>query len=207
MIYQCECPFTTSERADFIDHLLEVFDPGPSDLGTDGQAHAELAGPEKRMCSCGFAAPNWPAMDAHLLAAFVTPNGIGTDGGKHSTALPAVCDSTQIHYGNAVEDGSQTRGWLVGHFIGQEHGIRSSRDVEIKWGIHPAGDKRPEWTTVEHRSTIVVLLDGKFRIDLRSGSVMLERRGDYVMWGPGTDHSWEAVSDSTVLTVRWPSLA
>jgi quercetin dioxygenase-like cupin family protein len=52
-----------------------------------------------------------------------------------------------------------------------------------------------------------VLLDGKFRIDLRSGSVMLERRGDYVMWGPGTDHSWEAVSDSTVLTVRWPSLA
>jgi hypothetical protein len=90
MIYQCECLFKTSERADFIDHLLEVFDPGPSDLGTDGQAHTEMAGPGKRMCSCGFTAPNWPAaMDAHLLAAFVTPNGIGTDGKKHATALPA----------------------------------------------------------------------------------------------------------------------
>ncbi len=89
MSYQCECLFTTSEKVDLVDHLLEVFDPGLSDLGTDGQVHAELTGPAKRMCSCGFAAPNWPAMDAHLLAAFVTPSGVGADGGKHSIALPA----------------------------------------------------------------------------------------------------------------------
>jgi hypothetical protein len=25
------------------------------------------------------------------------------------------------------------------------------------------------------------------------------------MWGPGVDHSWEALEDSVVLTVRWPS--
>jgi hypothetical protein len=89
MSYQCECLFTTSEENDLIDHLLEAFDPGPTDLGTDGQAHAELAGPGKRACSCGYAAPDLPAMDAHLLAAFVTPGGTGTDGRKHSTALPA----------------------------------------------------------------------------------------------------------------------
>lgn len=88
MVYQCECLFTASEADDFMDHLLEVFDPGPSDLGTDGQAHAELTGPGKRACSCGFAAPNWPAMDAHLLAAFVTPDRIGTDGRKHASSLP-----------------------------------------------------------------------------------------------------------------------
>jgi len=25
-----------------------------------------------------------------------------------------------------------------------------------------------------------------------------------VMWGPGVDHSWEALEESTVLAVRWP---
>lgn len=94
MSYQCECGYAAEDKdvpakVDFIDHLLEAFDPGTSDLGTDGQAHAELTGPEERACSCGFVAPDWPAMDAHLLAAFVTPDGTGADGRKHSTALPA----------------------------------------------------------------------------------------------------------------------
>ncbi len=25
------------------------------------------------------------------------------------------------------------------------------------------------------------------------------------MWGSGIDHSWTALADSTMLTVRWPS--
>lgn len=24
-------------------------------------------------------------------------------------------------------------------------------------------------------------------------------------WGPGTDHSWEVLTDAVVVTVRWPS--
>jgi quercetin dioxygenase-like cupin family protein len=36
-------------------------------------------------------------------------------------------------------------------------------------------------------------------------SVTLQRQGDYVVWGKGTDHSWQAEDDSTVITVRWPS--
>src|SRR2546427_161524 len=34
----------------------------------------------------------------------------------------------------------------------------------------------------------------------------LERPGDYVVWGPGIDHIWQAEADSVVITVRWPSL-
>ena len=30
-------------------------------------------------------------------------------------------------------------------------------------------------------------------------------QGDYAVWGPGIDHSWEALADSVVITVRWPS--
>ena len=52
---------------------------------------------------------------------------------------------------------------------------------------------------------MVLLVDGNFRIDLTEGSVTLERQGDYAVWGPGIDHSWEALSPSVVVTVRWPS--
>jgi quercetin dioxygenase-like cupin family protein len=36
--------------------------------------------------------------------------------------------------------------------------------------------------------------------------VPLTRPGDYVVWGPGVDHSWRAEQDAVVLTVRWPSV-
>jgi hypothetical protein len=107
--------------------------------------------------------------------------------------------------GNAAEDGKDTRGWLVGHFIDPSQGVRSSKDVEVKWGIHPSGEKRPEWTSDDQRTTLVMLIEGRFRVDLPKGGKTMTRQGDYVMWGPGIDHSWEALEASVVLTVRWPS--
>lgn len=107
--------------------------------------------------------------------------------------------------GDAAEDSRETRGWLLGHFINPSEGVRSSKDVEVKWGIHPSGDKRAGWTAGEQRTTIVLLVQGIFRIDLTGASITLRKLGDYVVWGPGIDHSWEALADSIVLTVRWPS--
>ena len=109
------------------------------------------------------------------------------------------------HSGNAEEDGRDTRGWILGHFIDPAEGVRSNKDVEVKWGIHPVGDKRAEWTADDQRTTLVILVSGKFRIDLTEVSVPLERQGDYAVWGPGIDHSWEAITESVVITVRWPS--
>jgi quercetin dioxygenase-like cupin family protein len=109
------------------------------------------------------------------------------------------------HSGNAEEDGRDQRGWILGHFIDPAEGVRSSKDVEIKWGIHPVGDKRAEWTADDQRTTLVFHVSGKFRIDLTEGSFTLERKGDYLVWGPGIDHSWEAVTEAVVVTVRWPS--
>jgi hypothetical protein len=113
--------------------------------------------------------------------------------------------SARWYSGNAAEDGRGTRGWLLGHFIDPAQGVRSSKDVEVKWGIHPAGDERPEWTSGDQRTTLVLLVQGNFRVDLTEASITLARQGDYVVWGPGIDHSWRALSDSTVITVRWPS--
>ena len=108
-------------------------------------------------------------------------------------------------HGNAAEDTKSTRGWLLGHFIDPSEGPRSTKDLEVKWGVHPAGDQRPEWTADDQRTTLLLLVEGEFRIDLTEGSKVLSEQGDYAVWGPGIDHSWEALSDSIVITVRWPS--
>ena len=108
---------------------------------------------------------------------------------------------TDIYSGNAVVDGRDTRGWIVGSFIPE--GIRHSDNVEIKWGTHTAGEARDTWVTGEQRTTVCVLISGKFVMQFRDQNVILETAGDYVMWGEGTDHKWQAQADSVVLTVRW----
>jgi hypothetical protein len=64
------------------------------------------------------------------------------------------------HSGNAAEDGRKTRGWILGHFIDPSQGVRSSNDVEVKWGIHPAGEKRHAWTADDQRTTLVLMVQG-----------------------------------------------
>lgn len=113
--------------------------------------------------------------------------------------------SENWHSGNAAEDSRETRGWIIGHFIDPPQGVRSTTDVEVKWGIHPAGERRHEWTADDQRTTLVLLVEGNFRVDLTETTITLEKQGDYAAWGPGIDHSWEAISESVVVTVRWPS--
>jgi hypothetical protein len=112
--------------------------------------------------------------------------------------------SSAWYAGNANDDATDHRGWLVGHFM-SDGDLRQTKDVEIKWGIHPAGDNREAWQGEEYRTTVLVLISGRFRIRLSEGEQVLERQGDYVMWGPGIGHSWHAEHDSVVVTVRWPS--
>ena len=110
------------------------------------------------------------------------------------------------YFGNASDDGDKNRGWLLGHFIDPAEGVRSTTDLEVKWGVHPSGQQRPEWTADDKRTTLLLLVSGRFRLDLTVDSFTLARQGDYVMWGPGIDHSWQAEEASVVITIRWPSL-
>lgn len=107
--------------------------------------------------------------------------------------------------GNANDDSANTHGWLVGHFVDPSQGIRATEDIEVKWACHPAGDKRSQWASGDHRTTLVILVSGEFRVDVTGGTKTMNRQGDYVMWGPGIAHSWEALAESVVTTVRWPS--
>jgi hypothetical protein len=109
------------------------------------------------------------------------------------------------HSGRAPRDGADYGGWLVGHFRPPAKGPRSTRDLEVKWFEHPAGDRRAAPVTAETRTTLVLLVDGRFRLRLGADEVVLAERGDYAVWGPGVGHTWEAEERSTVITVRWPS--
>lgn len=111
-----------------------------------------------------------------------------------------------VYVGNAAVDAAGDRGWLLGHF--KPYGdARHSDDVEIKWGVHPRGDQRAEWVSGEKRTALLVLISGRFRVELPGRSVLLANQGDYVVWGRGVDHSWYAEEESVVMTVRWPSVA
>jgi hypothetical protein len=111
-----------------------------------------------------------------------------------------------VYVGKAGKDAALDRGWLLGHF--KEAGDpRHSEAVEIKWGVHPVGDRRLEWVRGEERTALLVLISGRFRLEFPQGDVVLEEQGDYVVWGHGVDHSWCAEEESVVLTVRWPSVA
>jgi hypothetical protein len=110
--------------------------------------------------------------------------------------------------GNATVDGSgDTRGWILGHFLTDAAGPRRSEQVEIKWGVHASGDRRPRAAASREATTFSILVSGRFRVLFPDSDVLLARPGDYVLWGPGMPHRWQAEADSVVLTVRWPSKA
>lgn len=51
--------------------------------------------------------------------------------------------SSQIILGNAQTDGMLRNGWFIGHFVDDDP-VRYSTDVEVKWGVHAAGESRSQ---------------------------------------------------------------
>ncbi|HEU4751609.1 MAG TPA: signal peptidase I [Armatimonadota bacterium] len=111
--------------------------------------------------------------------------------------------------GNAARDGDRYRGWLIGHFV-EGDPLRRREDVEVKWLFHPAGDREPRgWVANRSATSLSILVHGEFRIGLRTDgeerSLHLTAPGDYALWEPGVEHTWEALTDAVVLTIRTPS--
>ena len=115
-----------------------------------------------------------------------------------------------FYFGNAAADQVRRTGWFVGQFVPPELGLRRQTDVELKWGVHPDGDKRPQPWANQNATTISVLVEGSLRvtfyIDGTEQEVLLRTKGDYVAYGPEVVHSWEAVGETIVLSIRFPSV-
>jgi quercetin dioxygenase-like cupin family protein len=105
--------------------------------------------------------------------------------------------------GNAAMDSIQRRGWFVGAFITPTDDPRSTSAVEVKWGVHVAGDRRSQWAEPSDSATLSILVSGCFWLQFPDREVRLATQGDYVLWLPEVAHSWWAEADSVILTVRW----
>jgi hypothetical protein len=109
-----------------------------------------------------------------------------------------------IYVGSASADAPANRGWLLGHFM-PDGDIKHSNEVEVKWGVHPPGDRRAEWVTGETRTALILLVSGRFRIEFPHRSVLLAEQGDYVVF-ERVEHSWYAEEASVIVGIRWPSI-
>jgi hypothetical protein len=134
----------------------------------------------------------------------------------------------EIEIGNAWESRSpnipQTN-WIVGTFPtipdtslrymrqsndAQKIAGQTAKDVSMKWFAHSTKDPL-EWGNSKPSSkgrTMSILVDsGEMKLSfIKEGqefSVTLDTPGDFAVWGPGLDHSWEPIRNSTVLTLRW----
>ena len=72
-----------------------------------------------------------------------------------------------FYFGNAATDAKEHRGWVIGQFM-EDGDVRQTDGVEIKWGVHSAGEERADWQGDETRITVLLLVKGRFRLDLRS---------------------------------------
>jgi hypothetical protein len=93
--FHCSCGFAIDDAESFADHLGWVFDPY-DDIGTDGNAHAEVASGNLsgHLCTCGFATVDTAEFNDHLLIVVIPPDAIGIDGDRHApteTATPIKC--------------------------------------------------------------------------------------------------------------------
>ena len=89
-------------------------------------------------------------------------------------------------------------------------GLRQSSIVEVKWGVHPAGETRPEWAPCSNKSSLSLLVRGRFLARFRNPNnpnavkeLRLVREGDYVIWGTDLEHTWVVEEDCVIFTVRW----
>lgn len=120
-------------------------------------------------------------------------------------------DANIFHTGNATLDSVRGTGWFVGQFVPPSSGLRHQTGVELKWGIHKRGESRPGGFSSHSTTTISLLIDGVLVTTLRIGetsySITMRVPGDYVIYGPSVSHNWEALADSIVLSVRFPSIS
>ena len=102
--------------------------------------------------------------------------------------------------GNASDS---NRGWFIGPYCADENPLLAGAGIQVKWGVHTAGDARDTWDNGVEEWSLCLLVNGSLTLTFADGCETLESPGDFVMWQPRTPHTWRANHDSTVITVRW----
>lgn len=103
---------------------------------------------------------------------------------------------------------SKTRGWFIGHFM-EKDSFFKNEDFEVRWGVHPKGDKKSQIAANKTAKTLSILIKGKFALKFPKDNkeIILAKQGDFAFWDAKVFHTSEALEDSIILTIRWPSVS
>lgn len=101
----------------------------------------------------------------------------------------------------------EKRGWFLGHFM-DNSSLLHSQDIEMKWGVHQKGESFHTVRANKTAKTIAILISGNVSLSFpdENKTILLDQAGDFTMWNAGVFHVVEILEDSTLLTVRWPSV-
>src|SRR6516225_9943433 len=99
--------------------------------------------------------------------------------------------SRSFYFGKASVDQIRGSGWFVGQFVAPELGLRHQTDVEVKWGVHPDGDKRPRQWANRNGTTISVLVQGGLRVTFYIEGAQ-EEGSRRLRWSPA---AWQTNGD------------
>jgi hypothetical protein len=80
-----------------------------------------------------------------------------------------VSTNTLFHFGNAIADQVRDSGWFVGQFVPAEMGLQHQTDIEVKWGMHPDGEKWPQPWATRNATRISILIHGCLQVTLHVG--------------------------------------
>lgn len=125
--------------------------------------------------------------------------------------------------GNAYDSDTNGTGWFLGYSLWTRlvHSDLLHVPKEqllsglcVKWYDHQSGHDSGNSKPVSEGRTISILVsqDSVFRVEFcetpdfeptRVKSVVLQRHGDFVIWGEDLFHRWHCLTRSTILTLRW----
>lgn len=112
--------------------------------------------------------------------------------------------------GDAAEDATDTRGWLLGPHVDDDP-MLASHAVQVKYACHPNGEGRSAIAGPDPLTSVCVLISGRMMLafgDAAAGGdvVWLEKPGQFVVWR-GVAHRWLADGpegeETMTLTIRW----
>lgn len=110
--------------------------------------------------------------------------------------------------GEQVAKHPETKGWFLGSFM-EKHSDFYSEDLELKWIRHEKGFHKPGFSSEHSIKTLTVLISGKYRVVFHDfhQEVVLEKLGDFLYYDSSqTTHDADALEDTLLLVIRWPSL-
>lgn len=131
-----------------------------------------------------------------------------------------LCDQIILLTNNMIQKGNMNEvanidpkrnGWVIGSFI-ENSSIFHSDECEVKWAEHKKGYKKEGLRVDVTTKTVTILISGSFQVEFKDKqdghheTALLKELGDYIAYDASKyDHIGEALDDSLVIVIRWPS--